>query len=57
MQMGEKIMMELYTMPNGRKYFFNKDDVPAVAVKVKKKTVAKKAAKKKTNKSKKAENK
>lgn len=43
-------------MPNGRKYFFNKDDVPAVAVKVKKKTVAKKAAKK-TNKSKKAENK
>ena len=50
-------MMELYTMPNGRKYFFNKDDVPAVAVKVKKKTVAKKAAKKKTNKSKKAENK
>lgn len=49
--------MELYTMPNGRKYLFHKEDAPAVAVKVKKKTVAKKAAAKKTNKSKKAENK
>lgn len=48
--------MEVYTMPNGRKYLFHKEDAPAVAVKIKKKTVAKKAAKK-TNKSKKAENK